>query len=400
MVPKDEYDVIVVGAGPGGSLAAREAAKGGARVLLIEKRQEIGDPVRCAEGVSAVTAGKYVDITEDMICSTITGCSITVPDGTTLVLRSRDPNMKGYILERKVFDRKLAEEAADAGADVMVKTSAIDLLKEDGRICGVRIRHLDKTYDVKCRIVIGADGVESKVGRWAGIDTSLSMDNIESGVQYLMSNITFDPTCISLFLGNDVAPGGYVWIFPKGDDKANVGIGLLGSRIKDGGRPIDYLNKFVETRFPEGKILEMDYGGIPVLGGLDRISDDGIMLVGDAGRLTDPLTGGGIVNAIVSGSIAGNVAAEAIKAGDVSAAFLKKYDKEWEKTFGHLVARDTIIKDYFIGMKDEDANKIAAKMADVDLSNAMELGALIKLIASVDKRLLLKLGVNEVKNLF
>lgn len=396
----DEYDVVVIGAGPGGSLAARDAAKGGARVLLIEKRQEIGDPVRCAEGINAVRALEYIDIPERMVCSTIRKCGLIVPDGRRLVLESKNVNLKGYILDRKIFDRYLAEEAARAGAEILVKTTATGLIKEDGKICGVTMRHLDKTFSVRCRIVIGADGVESKVGRWAGIDTSLGLDYIESGVQYLMSGIKFDSDCIDIYMGNETAPSGYAWVFPKGEDKANVGIGLLGSRIRDGGRPIDYLNKFVEKHFPEGKILEMNYGGIPVTNELKQLVADNIMLVGDAGRLTDPLTGGGIVNAIVSGSIAGKTAAEAIKAGDCSEKMLKKYAKEWHDVLGKFIDRDNIIKEYFVSISDEEANRIAEKLKDADFSNAMELGNLIKLVSSADKKLLLKLGANEIKHLF
>ena len=389
---KDAYDVIVVGGGPAGAVAARFAAEGGASVLLIEKRQEVGDPIRCAEGVGTKDLNQYLDIETRWIAAPIKGATLYVPDGTPIKMRPKDPDqVYGYILERKIFDRALVDKAANAGVEVRTKTSATGLIKTDGKITGVKIMHLGVEKEVSAKIVIGADGVESKVGRWAGIDTTLKLKDIEAGVQYLMTGIDIDVDNVEFFMGNHYAPGGYVWIFPKGPNRANVGIGILSSKIKDK-RPIDYLNEFIEKRFPNGKIIEMNYGGIPVSGGIDKIYGDGVMLVGDAGRLTDPITGGGIKHALYSGEIAGTVAAEAVKAENYSAKFLKKYQEDWEKKCGKIMALDLKLKEYYIDMTDEEANKIAKSMEGEDLTDALEIAQLVKILAKVDKKLLIKLG--------
>jgi digeranylgeranylglycerophospholipid reductase len=395
---KDAYDVIVVGGGPAGALAARHAAEGGASVLLIEKRQEIGDPIRCAEGVGIKDMDRFMDMEEGgLYASKIKGATLYVADGTPIKLRPKNPDdTYGYILERKIFDRALVERAAKAGAEVYTKTSATGLLMEGKKVVGVKINRLGVEKEVAAKIVIGADGVESKVGRWAGIDTTLKPSDIETGVQYLMTNIEIDHDNVEFFLGSNHAPGGYVWIFPKGKDRANVGIGLLGSKIKDGGRPIDYLNKFVETKFPNGKIIEMAYGGIPVSGGMDKIYGNGIMLVGDAGHLTDPITGGGIKHALFSGEFAGTVAAEAIAAGDFSEKMLKKYQTLWEKGFGKILERNLILKDYYVDMSDEEGIKVAKSLQDVDFAGVLEVPQLVKILVKVDKKLLLKLGASYI----
>ncbi|WNY27144.1 NAD(P)/FAD-dependent oxidoreductase [Methanolapillus ohkumae] len=387
----DEYDVVVIGGGPGGAMAARYAAAGGLSVLLIEKRQEIGTPVRCAEGVGLKDMDRFLDLEPRHISQPIKGATIYAPDGTAMKLRSKNDEVAGYILERKVFDRSLVEAAARAGASVFTKTSALGLIIEKGTVVGVRVSRMDKEKEIRCKIVIGADGTESKVARWAGLVSAIKLKDIESGVQYLMTDIDIDPDNIELYMGNRYAPGGYVWIFPKGKDRANVGIGLLASKIKEE-RPIDYLNKFVQERFPNGKIAEMNFGGIPVSGGNVPIYGKGVMIVGDAAQLTDPITGGGIKCALFSGEFAGKVAANAVNSGDWSEKALSKYKTEWDKMYGRYMRINLILKDYYVDMTDEEANKLARELAKKDFTGVMEIPELVKVLSSVDKKLLLKLG--------
>lgn len=161
---KENYDVVVVGAGPAGSIAARTIAQAGNSVLLVEKRQEIGAPVRCAEGVSRGELEKYVQIDPKWICAQIHGYRFHAPNGTSFTIKVDDA---GFILERKIFDRDLANQAARAGAHVLAKTTARNVLcNENGAVVGVQLS-VSPNVDVSVRskIVIGADGVESQVGR-------------------------------------------------------------------------------------------------------------------------------------------------------------------------------------------------------------------------------------------
>lgn len=392
---KDSYDVLVIGAGPAGSIAAKTAAEKGLDVLLIEKRQEIGDPVRCAEGVSKQYLKKHVEIDKKWICADLKGSRIYAPDGTKIEMAEEIAGGEvGYVLERKIFDRALAENAAKAGAEVRVKTRATGLIIEDDFIKGARLMHLGKEYDVHAKIVIGADGVESKVGRWAGIDTSLKPTDIETCVQYLVAGIGINQEYCEFYIGSEIAPGGYVWIFPKGEGKANVGIGILGSKIgKFKPRPVDYLNTFLEKKFPNARIVEMIFGGVPVSGSIEKTSANGLMLIGDAARQSDPVTGGGILNAMDAGKMAGEAAFAAISAGDVSLEKLEDvYEKRWRATTGHALDLSLIVKNCFIDLTDEDLNSLAHSLKDVKFER-MRLLDLLYALFKADKKLLWDLRV-------
>lgn len=392
---KSSYDVLVIGAGPAGSIAAKTAAVKGLDVLLIEKRQEIGDPVRCAEGASKEYLKKHVGIDKRWICAELKGSRIFSPDGTKIEMSEEIAGAEvGFVIERKVFDRALAEQAANAGAEVRVKTRATSLIFEGDFVKGARLMHLGKEYDVRAKIVIGADGVESKVGRWAGIDTSLNPIDIETCAQYLVAGVNIDQNYCEFYIGNEIAPGGYVWIFPKGDGKANVGIGVLGNKTgKFKPRPIDYLDTFMEKRFPDAKIIEMVFGGVPVSGSIEKTSTNGLMLIGDAARQSDPITGGGILNAMEAGRMAGEAAYEAISSGDVSIKKLEEvYEKKWRPTLGHDINMSLIVKNTFINLTDEDLNSLAHSLKDIKFER-MNLIDLLQALFKANKKLLWDLRV-------
>jgi digeranylgeranylglycerophospholipid reductase len=390
---KNEYDVVVIGAGPAGSITAKTAAEKGLSVLLIEKRQEIGDPVRCAEGVSKVWLRKHIEPDHRWICADVKGSRIYTPDGTMIEMAEEIAGGEvGYVLERKIFDRALAYEASKAGAEVMVKTRATDLIIENDFVKGVKVSHLGESYDIKAKIIIGADGVESKVGRWAGIDTSLKPVDIETCAQYLMSGTGIDQDYCYFYLGNEVAPAGYVWIFPKGNDMANVGIGILGNKSGNGKHAIDYLNDFVEDKYPDAKILEIDVGGVPVSGSIDKTIANGLMLVGDSARQSDPITGGGIINAMEAGKIAGEVAYNAISIGDLSTNALSEYESRWRETIGREIDNSLIVKDTFTKFNDKELNSLGHSLEGVNFSS-MSLIDLLYALFKANKKLLWELRV-------
>jgi digeranylgeranylglycerophospholipid reductase len=364
-------------------------------VLLIEKRQEIGDPVRCAEGASKEYLKKHVGIDKRWICADLKGSRIYSPDGTKVEMAEEVAGAEvGFVIERKVFDRALAEQAAKAGAEVRVKTRATGLIIEDDFVKGARLMHLGKEYDVRAKIVIGADGVESKVGRWAGIDTSLKPIDIETCAQYLVAGVDIDQQYCEFYIGNEIAPGGYVWVFPKGGSKANVGIGVLGNKTgKFKQRPIDYLDTFMEKRFPDAKIIEMVFGGVPVSGCIEKTSTNGLMLVGDAARQSDPVTGGGILNAMEAGKMAGEAAYAAVSSGDVSLKKLEEvYEKKWRPTLGHDINMGLIVKNCFIDLTDEDLNSLAHSLKDIKFER-MNLLDLLQALFKANKKLLWDLRV-------
>jgi digeranylgeranylglycerophospholipid reductase len=363
---KPKYDVVVVGAGPGGSIAARIAAERGLSVLLLEKRQEIGTPVRCAEGTGTEVIRRYIDLEPAWIAQEINGGRIFSPNGTPVVIEYPGA---GVVLERKIFDRRLAETAAEAGVEILVKARVTGVTKseKDGKVDGVHYRYGGKDFTVGAKIVIAADGIESQVGRWAGIDTTSDLRNVDVCAQYLMANIDLDePEFCDFYVGHNIAPRGYAWVFPKGERIANVGVGIGGAASGINGKfAIDYLNEFVGQKFPKGSILSQIAGCVSTGDKLHDIVADGIMLVGDAAHHNDPISGGGIVNAMIGGHLAAEVAVEAIQHDDVSAAFLKEYERLWDKEVGKVFKHLARVREAVIQFSDETLDKCAQVLSKV-----------------------------------
>lgn len=382
---RSEYDVIIIGAGPGGSVAARTAADK-CDVLLIEKRQEIGAPVRCGEAVHKRDLLNFVQPNKKWISSDIRGYRIFAPDGTTLTLSTEAMGIDDdlvYVLERKIFDRELAKDAARAGADVLVRTRATGLMFEDGRVRGVKIKRLGEDFEVRSQVVIGADGVESQVGRWAGIDTTLALEDAGTCAQYLMTNVDVTEFC-DIYIGS-LAAGGYAWFFPKGETLANVGIGMQASRL-NGRSSIDYLNEFVSKQFPEGQQLELVVGCVPLSDALKTAICDGLMLVGDAARHCDPLTGGGIITAMEGGKIAGEVASKAVQLRDASVHVLSEYESRRRQTlFGSLQKHNYRIKNFITSLSDHELNKFIRALKGIRPQEMSMIGVSMRLIAANPK---------------
>lgn len=340
-----DYDVVVVGVGPGGSTAAWFAAERGLSVLLVEKRQEIGSPVRCAEGINSEMLSQFLEPEERWISARVSRSQITTVD--TGETRSLAGEEVGYVLERRVFDRALSQKAIDAGAHVLVKTTVEGLMEDEGAVTGVRACDGRSVVDIAAKVVIGADGVESRVGQWAGLDCLLRPSDCLVCAQYMLSGIDVDPQCCYYYLGESLAPGGYAWVFPKGDRSANVGLGVQADVADSSAR--EYLLRFIEGQpwLAEGSPVTLITGNVPVGVAAGAIVCDGLMLVGDAARQADPLTGGGIANAMLAGRLAAEVAAKAVEEGDVSADTLLEYEKRWQENRGRKMERNHRLKRRF-----------------------------------------------------
>ncbi len=347
----DAYDVIVVGAGPAGSVAARLAAEQGLSTLMIEKRQEIGAPVRCAEAVGAEVTKGYIDEDERWINAHIDFYDITNSKGDFVRV---PPTEHTWVVDRKVFDLELAHKARRSGAQVLTSTAAVGLIKEDTRVTGVKIRYFGAVKEVKARLVIAADGTESQVARWAGLKTVPPMGDYYSGVQYLVGNLKgkIEPNVCEYHVGMDMAPGGYVWVFPKGEDVANVGLVMTADKSAEIS-PREYLDRFVRAKYGSPGIMSVVVGGIPATGALKRMVTDGLMTVGDAAHQADPLTAGGINLGMFGADMAMQVGGKALRDGDVSAGRLQEYERMWQDRFGKQHAALLQVRKMLTGMNQE-----------------------------------------------
>ena len=382
---KSHYDVVVVGAGPAGSIAARTAAEAGLDTLLVEKRQEIGSPVRCGEAVGRDTTEKFIPLDPRWIDAEIDCFSLYNAQGDHAVM---PPLERTLIVERKLFDRELAHSAAKTGAEVVVKARATGLIRNGGGVEGVRMVVQGNPREARAKVVIGADGTESQTPRWAGLKSIPQLKSYYTAAQFLMTDIDVDPRICQYHIGWTIAPGGYAWVFPKGDKQANIGLGIQVDP-KEKKTAIDYLNEFVAARFPGKSILAQVVGGIPVTNVLPEMVTDGYMTVGDAAHQSDPLTAGGITNGMYGGLFAAQVAAEGIKKGDVSKRFLKKYEQMWDAEFGKLYRRLMRIRQVMLGVPDDKISKMIAEASKLD-TQKMSLKDIAMIVLKLHQRMLLE----------
>ncbi len=387
-----KYDVVVVGSGPAGSVTAGYAAKAGAKVLILERRMEVGVPVLCGEGISKnVDTFEMLKGTRRWIASKMDGAHIYAPDGTRVTLAAeRAGNEAGYVIYRDIFDQALAQAAVKWGAELQLNTNVTGLLKENGRIAGVKAQHFEEGLEIKADVVVGADGVESRVGKWAGINTTLKPIDLETCAQYTLTNVDVEDGFCHFYLGSHVAPGGYVWVFPKGEGVANVGIGVL-SNLSKPGLALELLNKFIDSHpgLKQGKPIRLLAGADPVAEPIETVRDN-LILVGDAARQVDPITGGGLTHALEAGKIAGETIGKAVKMQRFDKQTLFSYETEWKNAFARKLKRNYMVKEIFLGFDDKTLNKLADSLKDYNFNEINTLG-LIKALASKHPTLLGKL---------
>jgi len=386
-----KYDVVVVGSGPAGSATARFAAESGAKVLIIERRQEVGVPVLCGEGISRKIDEWDMLDGKRWIAGKMEGARIYSPDGTMVKLSADVAgNETGYVVYRDIFDQELARQAIKTGAKIMMNTTVVGLLKDKDKIKGVKAKHFDEEIEIEADIIVGADGVESKIGQWGGIDTTLKTKDLETCAQYTLTGIDCKDAYCDFYLGKEIAPGGYIWVFPKGKDVANVGIGVLAS-LSEAGMAKKLLDDFIDSHpeLKKGEPIRFLAGAVPVANPVDTVRDN-LILVGDAARHVDPITGGGLTHCLEGGKIAGEVIGKAVKAKDFSADFLSEYEKRWKEAFGKKIKRNYLVKEIMLDMEDKTFNMLADSLKDYKFDQISTLG-LVKALVLKHPTLLMKL---------
>jgi digeranylgeranylglycerophospholipid reductase len=327
------FDVVVIGAGPAGSRTAARCAGDGFSVLLLEKRDRIGYPVRCAEAVGPrEDVERYLELDQELISSPINGVRVMAPDAR--IFEAVMPGI-GFTVDRELFDRRLAEAAIAAGAELRTGHQAMELIHDQGCVRGVMIKDLGtgESYRVSCLVVVGADGVESLSPRWAGLRSAFRVEEVFSCAQELIEGIDTTGEYIEFHLGSKFAPGGYAWVFPKGPGRANVGIGM--NPTKSGGKAaVEYLEAFLLHRCPSGSRRRLVVGGCEVARGMKHLVADGFVAVGEAAHQNNPFSGGGIINALEAADMAADALSEALRGGKASAHALRPYEKRWNSTVG------------------------------------------------------------------
>ncbi len=364
MIANRRFDVVVIGAGPAGSRAAAQIARSSRRVLLLEKRPRVGYPVRCAEAVGPrEDIERYIPLDDRLVSSPIDGFLVVAPDGTRF---QREMPGIGFVVDRELFDQRLAAAAVSAGAELRTGHQAMGLVREGTRVLGVRVKDLASgaEYDEPAGITVGADGVESLSPRWAGLKKSLRPEELFACAEELIEGIDLSGAFIEFHLGSSFAPGGYAWVFPKGNGKANVGVGINPLRA-DGKTAVEYLNDFIARRAPGGKRTRLVIGGCSVARGLSALAADGFVAVGEAANQNNPFSGGGIINALEGADMAASAALAALDRGSVSAKDLGAYTREWRRTVGKSNEAFYHAARIFYALPDEEMSRMARELSRV-----------------------------------
>jgi len=378
-----EVGVAVAGGGIAGCALAYELARRGIDVVVFEKRQEIGAPKRCGEGISSSTVKSLgQEIPRRCIAQEIDGAIVYSP--SMKEVRVEFSEVVGYILERKVYDKWLAYRAAKEGARILAKHEVVDVIKEGNVIKGVVVDNGFERFEVRACVTVAADGVESTVSRKAGLNTTPKLVDIDVGFQYEMAGIELeDPHKLLFFFGKNVAPRGYIWVFPKGDDVANVGIGICSLYSRDTAKR--YLDRFIEKTpwLRKGSVIEVNAGAIPVGGFLKDMVLDGFLAIGDAAHQVNPIHGGGMKEAQLAARIAADVIKRCFEKSDFSKKALELYNRIWWEERGKELEKVLKVRMVLEKLEDEDLDYLAENLSGDDLVNFAHgkgLGKLAKLL--------------------
>lgn len=364
------YDVVVVGAGPVGSIAARYAALNGAKVLLLEEHSSIGSPVGCT-GLLSTRAVSECELkpSEEFVFNSVRGAFVHAPGGQILPVDGKKP--RAYVVSRKNFDRSLAVMAVEEGVELSLKTKAVGFEKEESQERNERAKCTPlqlkvikngKLEAISASVVIGADGVKSRIASYAGLKKPAC---VLPGVQIEAPYASDDSDFVELFPGS-WASGFFAWTVPISEKISRIGLALdpalAYNNSQERNSPLSYLEKFlcsnshVKTRY-SGGMLDFVIGGIPI-GPQERTVTDRVMLVGDAAGQVKPTSGGGIYTGAFAAKIAGKVAAEAALEGDTSAERLSEYDFLWRKSLGRELEIGMKIHNYIGKLEDKQLNEL------------------------------------------
>ncbi|MDR7481665.1 MAG: NAD(P)/FAD-dependent oxidoreductase [Armatimonadota bacterium] len=363
-------DVLVVGAGPGGSTAARAAALLGLRVVLLEEHPRVGCPTHCT-GKLSVHAFRRFDLPASLVQTALRAAVLCAPDGTTA--RVRRATVDSYVVDRDPFDRFLAGRAAAAGVEVITGARARAVHRDRGRLRVVADRRSGR-LTVDAAVVIDAEGANPVLPAQLGLRPRRRLVH---GLQYEVEGVRIDADDTpELYFGRDVAPGFFGWLMPIGGDRGRLGVAVdprLTARP-----PVYFLERLkaahpvVASRLRGARIVRRLAGRIPVLGPRRPSYAPGMLVVGDAAGHVKATSGGGIYFAMLAGDLAAGAAARLV-GGAASARALAEYERAWQAAFGREVRFTSVVRRILNRLPDRHLSAVIRALAsDAGLRRAVE----------------------------
>ncbi len=351
----DRWDVIVVGAGPAGGMAAWTAAAAGLRTLLLEEHPEIGSPAHCS-GKLSLHAFREFNLPTSLARTGLRAAALYAPDGRVAKVRRRE--IDSYVVDRDVFDRWLAERAAEAGSEVMLGARARRARREHGVVV-VEGERREAAFTLRATVVIDAEGARTLLPASLGITPRRALIH---GLQYEMEGLHLDADDTpELYFGRSWAPGFFAWIMPLGYSVGRVGL-CIDPRLTR--RPaVSYLERLIadhpvtSRRVRGARLVRKLVGRIPILGGRAPSFGPGFLIAGDAAGQVKATSGGGIYFSLLAGRLAAEAAA-AMAAGDPEAG--RRYEEAWRRRFGRELSFTTAVRKMLNALPDPDLSRLIA----------------------------------------
>jgi len=340
------YDVAVVGGGPAGCAAARQIAAAGCRVAVLEEHRHIGEPLQCAGLISPRTL--ELSGYQGLPANELHGFTLHSPNGYTLGFTSA--KTYAVVIDRVDLDRQLAARATAAGAELLagVRVSRLQDQDEGVTLHGTRPGR-SGDFTLEARLVIAADGARSRIARQLGLLPRETVTMAAAEIKLGLHTGAPDDT-IQLFLGEDLAPGWFGWLFPAGDGLARIGVGVGRGRTS----PRACLQRLMQkypAYFAGAQILRYTGGSVPI-GPPERLYAGRVLLLGDAAAQVKPMSGGGLYLGLNAAAIGAQVAVQALASGDCSADALAAYQQAWEKEYGSTLNSDLVLRELFLSLNE------------------------------------------------
>jgi digeranylgeranylglycerophospholipid reductase len=365
---EEKCDVAVVGGGPAGLSAAYAAAKAGAKVVLFEKDEAIAHSVRTS-GVTWIPEMERLGISSKYY-NPIQNYRFVSPSNDVLISGS---TAKSCVLHVRATYQHLAFLAAEAGAQIMVKSNVINVVKEGDRIAGVKASTPKGDLTVRSTLVIDASGFSASVARRAGAAAEWKRYGV--GAEYECYCDKVNSETWTLMVGQRYSEAGYAWIFPLSKNRVRVGVGI--GRPESNAEPLEKLHDILEKR-PKpldslGKIqpVELHYGFIPNEGVRQSSVADGLLMVGDSAGQSNPLVLEGIRYAIEFGRLAGDMGARSL-ARNAKRESLLDYEKTWKAKVESKIQSALKVQTRWLGLTDEEWDKEIEILRDMTVDEFLD----------------------------
>lgn len=362
----EEFDVIIVGAGTAGCLAAKTTAEAGLKVCMVERKksEEIGEKI-CGDalGEHHLKALGLEKPQGGELEKRIEGIKIYSPDLQT-VFTIEHEDFVGYLLNRHLFGQWLLRKALDEGTSLLDSTQCLKPIVEGHYVTGVVVKNLKTGKDVrlKSKILVDASGfmavVRKKLPQELGIENDVANEDVEACYREIrqLKQETENTKYCEIYLNQRVSPGGYTWIFPKGGARVNAGLGICMRGEFPNPKNQFYNNVLAKPMFEGSLLLNGGAWYDPTRRPLDNMVGNGVAIIGDAACLVNPIHGGGIGPSMLSGHLVGKTIVEAFNKDDFSKKTLWPYNCRYEEIYGAKQASLDIFRLFLLKSRDEDLN--------------------------------------------